>query len=60
MLEAAQITAPISEAGLPQRAMASLAASTAISASTDSSSLERSGIWGRIRSGSISPDLSTT
>ena len=60
MFDAAQITAPISLAGRPQRAMASRAAVTAISASTDSSSLERSGITGRISSGSTMPDLFTT
>ncbi len=60
MFEAAQITAPISLAGLPQAARASLAAATAISARTDNSSLERSGMSGRMTLGSITPDLSTT
>ena len=60
MLEAAQITASISDAGLPQRAMASRAASTAISARIESSSFDRSGMFGAIRSGSTRPVLSTT
>src|SRR5690554_3573228 len=60
MLEAAQMTAPISLTGLPQRAMASCAAFTAISASTESWSLERSGMCGTMRSGSRMPDFSTT
>ncbi len=60
MLADAQITASISEAGLPQASIACLAAATAISASTEISSLPRSGILGRMTSGSIRPDLSTT
>ena len=60
MFEAAQITAPISLTGLPQRAMACSAALTAISARIDSSSFERSGITGRIRSGSMMPSLFIT
>ena len=40
--------------------MASRAAMTAISARTDSSSLDRSGITGRMISGSTMPDRSTT
>ncbi len=60
MFEAAQITAPISLTGLPQRAMASSAARTAISARTESSSFDRSGMIGRMTSGSTRPDLSTT
>jgi hypothetical protein len=60
MLDAAQITASISLAGLPQRESASFAASTAISASTDSDSFGRSAMLGAIRSGSTRPVLSTT
>ena len=60
MFEAAQITAPISPAGLPQRSIACFAAATAISASTEISSLDRSGMFGRITSGSTRPVLSTT
>ena len=43
-----------------QAAIACFAASTAISASTESSSLDRSGMFGAIRSGSTRPVLSTT
>ena len=60
MLEAAHRTAPISLTGLPQASIAWRAALTAISARIDSSSFERSGRLGAIRSGSITPALSRT
>jgi len=60
MLDAAQITAPISLTGLPQALMASWAAFTAISARIDSSSSPRAARCGNIRSGSMIPDLSMT
>jgi hypothetical protein len=60
MFEAAQITASIWLASLPQRAMASRAAATPISAITEISSLGRSGMRGVITAGSMTPALSTT
>ena len=54
------MTAPISLTGLPQAAMASCAAFTAISARIDSSSLDRSGRLGAMRAGSRMPALSST
>jgi hypothetical protein len=60
MFEAAQITAPISDTGLPQRAIACLAASTAISARIEICSFGRSGRIGRMTSGSMIPALFIT
>ncbi|OIQ67499.1 hypothetical protein GALL_509220 [mine drainage metagenome] len=60
MLEAAQITASIWPTSLPQRAMASRAAATPISARMEISSFGRSGMAGRMTVGSTMPDLFTT
>ena len=60
MLLAAQSTASMRSAGLPQASIACRAALTAISASTDSSSFGRSARRGAITAGSSTPALSIT
>ena len=60
MLEAAQITASMRPAFLPQRSKAARAAATPISARIETVSFGRSGISGRMTWGSITPVLSTT
>ena len=60
MLDAAQITAPMSSGFRPAACIASRAAITAISASTEICSFGRSGIRGAMMSGSITPALSIT